>query len=253
LRLFSREFIRRATMTRSHARNIICTPLELNADLIMAEIKINERDGAEMVWVPKGEFILGGDAVLDSALPRHTANTGGYWIYKYSVTVAQYMRYSAEMGVVRPVPPDWGYHDDHPVVNVSWNDAASYCEWAGVSLPSEVEWEKAARGTDGRAFPWGNDWDPSRCANSVATRRHGTAPVTEHRGGVSPFGVWDMAGNAWEWCADWYVEGKYRALRGGGWTFYHTGIYGCACRSGIGPDYSDYVIGFRCVLRPLPE
>src|SRR5580704_10252336 len=121
------------------------------------QTKINEKDGAEMVWVPDGEFIMGGDAY--GAKPRRTVHTAGYWIYKYPVTVEQYTRYCTENGVDWPKKPDWGYRHNHPVVNVSWHEAATYCKWADVSLPTEAQWEKAARGTDGREYPWGDAWD----------------------------------------------------------------------------------------------
>ena len=88
------------------------------------------------------------------------------------------------------------------MVNVDWNDANAYAEWAGAALPTEAEWEKAARGTDGRIYPWGNDWDRTKCVNAV----HSTMPVGSIPAGASPYGCQDMAGNVWQWCADWYDD-----------------------------------------------
>jgi sulfatase modifying factor 1 len=222
--------------------------MPIRAELTTMQTKINEKDGSEMVWVPEGDFIMGGDAY--GAKPRRTVHTAGYWIYKYPVTVEQYTRYCTEMGVKWPDKPRWGYRHNHPVVNVSWHDATRYCAWAGVSLPKEVEWEKAARGTDGREFPWQGPWDASKCANSVGEKRGSTAPVTQHPGGASPFGAWDMAGNVWEWCDDWYEEGKYRVLRGGAWINYDGVIFRCACRNWYAPDVVNDGIGLRGVSRP---
>ena len=122
--------------------------------------KLNTKDGAEMVQVPAGDFMMGADLVKDSEerninnATRHKVTLDGYWIYKYDVTVAQYRKFCTETGHAMPVDPSWGWRDDHPIVNVNWDDANQYAKWAGGSLPTEAQWEKAARGADGRAVPW---------------------------------------------------------------------------------------------------
>jgi len=230
------------------------------------ETKINEKDGAEMVWVPEGEFIMGSDDHDDDEKPRRTVYLDGYWIYKYPVTLEQYAKYCRESGLALPPKPEWGYRHNHPVVNVSWDDALAYCEWASVALPSEAEWEKAARGTDGREYPWGPEWDTLMCSNSVGGGSSSTASVTAHPSGGSPFGAMEMAGNVWEWCGDWYSNAYYnnapkrnpigppkgsgRVLRGGGWNYNRPDVFRCADRYGYAPGNGYYVFGFRCVSRP---
>lgn len=159
-----------------------------------------------MIWVPPGPFLMGSDRAIDSQasdneLPQHQVTLPGYWIGRYPVTVAQFKAFVEESGH-RPADRDsLRGPDDHPVVNVTWHDALAYCRWLGaktgllVTLPSEAEWEKAARGTDGGIYPWGNDPpDDSRC--NFGGRVGQTTPVGRYspRGG-SPYGCADMAGN----------------------------------------------------------
>lgn len=195
--------------------------------------KINEKDGAEMVWIPAGEFTMGSteeqikaftpedygntfmirqNQPILAEMPQHIVNLSGYWMYKNVVTVAMYRRFCDENQRQMPDAPTWGWIGNHPIVNVTWQDAKDYCTWAGVDLPSEAEWEKAARGTDGRIYPWGNKWNPTlcHCSKRYATETKMTAPVGNYPLGASPYGVLDMEGNVLQWCEDWYDADYYQ-------------------------------------------
>ena len=231
------------------------------------EARVNPKDGAEMVWVPAGEFLMGSDAGEPDQSPQRKVYVDGYWLYKYEVTVAQYRKFCSATTRSMPKAPSWGWHDDHPMTNVAWQDAADYAKWARASLPTEAQWEKAARGTDGRAYPWGNQWDASKCASGVGKRLASTQAVGGYPSGASPYGCMDMAGNVWEWCADWYdggyyksaparnptgaSDGKYRQRRGGSWRYGLGSLdsFLCADRGGYGPPASHGDDeGFRCAM-----
>ena len=200
-----------------------------------------------MVRVPHGEFIMGTDEIdaEDKAAefgiakpwfmdehPAHKVNLPTYFIDRYEVTYAQYRVFVDQTGH-RP-PPNWYKgavpegKDQNPVAFVTWEDAAAFCQWAGKRLPTEAEWEKAARGTDGRTYPWGGDFDEKK-ANMNNTVGH-SVPVGQYEEGKSPYGAYDMTGNVWEWTADWYKPypgntfqsekfgEKYRVLRGDSWS-----------------------------------
>jgi len=193
-----------------------------------------------MVVVPAGEFSMGAEDGLPDARPVHRTYLSSYWIDQYEVTNERY-RQCVEAGVCPP-PKDRRAFDDphaaqHPVTNVTWSQARGYCQWRGRRLPTEAEWEKAARGIDGRRYPWGNSEERiKRVAQDrdVRTPRNGVAPVGSHPETVSPYGVFDLSGNVWEWVKDWYAEdfyaiapprdpqgplgGTFRVLRGGDWT-----------------------------------
>jgi formylglycine-generating enzyme required for sulfatase activity/endonuclease YncB( thermonuclease family) len=252
-------------------------------------------DSMTVVYIAAGEFIMGtSDAqvevlltecwycdreVLSDEQPQHTVFVDAFWIDRTEVTNAQF-RLCVEEGACKE-PEFWGDirldGSALPVVGVAWEDATAYCRWAGGRLPTEAEWEKAARGTDGRVYPWGNDFDGIRanfCDRScefwdedhdldVNDGSPKTAPVGSYPAGASALGVLDMAGNVWEWSADWYGKGyyrqspaenpqgpesgEYRAARSGSWetdiVLLRTSIH-----EGLKPDARLDDVGFRCVL-----
>ena len=242
-----------------------------------------------MVWVPGGSFTMGteyGD-VWWNAPHTQQVTLFGYWIYKYEVTVAQYRAFCAATGHALTIWPgdkySWagktGWDDpalqQHPIVDVTWGDAKAYADWAGVALPTEAQWEYAARGPQGNNYPWGgtatandpyNGWDQTKCANSnnSGSQHISTWPVGSFPAGASWCGSQDLAGNACEWFGDWYgnysstpvtnpsgpATGNYRVLRGGSWgdDCYIGGEYGCrsAYRYYYLPVLSWVGGGFRC-------
>lgn len=222
--------------------------------------QVKAKDGSEMILIPAGEFTMGSNDGEASEKPAHKVYLDTYEIGKYEVTVAQYRKFCRATGRAMPVEaPPWGWKDDHPIVNVSWFDAEAYCKWAGGRLPTEAEWEKAARGTEGRTYPWGNTWDKNKCAN-YGLGLKSTAAVGSYPSGASPYGCMDMAGNVWEWSADWHGEhyysasparnpkgpgsGKYRVLRGG--SFYNSDSNNrCAFRLTDYPYDYYFTNGFR--------
>lgn len=231
--------------------------------------KTNPKDNSLMIWVPPGSFLMGDDEQGDN--PRIAVYVEGFYLYKNLVTVAQFRHFCQVTGHGMPGEPSWGWKDNHPIVNVNSQDAESYCKWAGVSLPSEVQWEKAARGTDGRRYPWGEMWDGNRCAHSVGTARNSTTALGTHPGGASPYGCLDMAGNVWEWCSDWYTptpkdevfhpaafiphpsSAAHRVLRGGSWDDDNEIFFRCALRYRYTPGSRCHNFGFRCAASALSE
>jgi len=270
---------------------------------------LNDVDGGEMVCVPSGSFLMGSQADAISSLlefdrrvskeffraeyPQHEVFLSSFYIDRYMVTNAQYQLFMQATGHPAPkywrIAPDTGgkspfpvgeKNPDHPVVGVAWQDASAYCKWSGKRLPSEAEWEKAARGgLMGQIYPW-----PSRIKERINSqlsrekanyggvggpdRWHWTAPV----GSFPPnqYGIFDMAGNGFEWCNDWYAEDYYsrsparnplgadtgltRVLRGGSWN---NNLYGkyqmrCAYRFHLRPKTRNMVIGFRCAVDAPP-
>ncbi len=222
---------------------------------------LRTEDGAEMVLVPAGEFMMGSED-YDNEKPRHRVIVDAFYIDKYEVTNALYRRFMDATS--RDAPFYWrdGKWNgaSQPVVGVGWNDADAYCRWVGKRLPTEAEWEKAARGTDGRKYPWGDQWDASR-ANSSQSRNGVTVAVGLYPSGVSPYGAHDMAGNAWEWVADWFDKDYYkrspernpqgpdsgtsRVLRGGSWVNFPFDLRTAGRYNGT-PDGRMLNIGFRC-------
>lgn len=249
------------------------------------------RDGAPMILIPAGPFTMGTEDVglnwhqgNPNEHPPHEVKLSAYWIDQFEVTVERYARFVDE---TKHDPPLWeedatSSAADRPVVGVTWHDAAAYCQWAGKRLPTEAEWEKAARGTDQRRFPWG-DMQPFV---DIANYNRGlwvSYPVTlvsvtsgvegmsiRHglkTGGTSPYGLYHMAGNASEWVADWYdaeyyskspkenpkgpETGDKKVIRGGSWSDPPRNLRVTA-RFKASPDYQDSTIGFRCAMDAAP-
>ncbi len=223
----------------------------------------NQRDGAAMAYVPSGQFLMGSSQGVGRSdeRPQRSVYLEAYWVYVHPVTVAQFLAYCRRAPRDPPPAPPWGWRDDHPVVNVTHEEARRYAEWAGGSLPSEAQWERAARGTDGRTYPWGEAWEPERC-NGEEGGPGRTTPVDRHPGGASPVGCGNMVGNVWEWCADWYeaayylhgttwnprgpAAGRRRCVRGGGWRGGREEVR-VARRGSSRPDLRRDDQGFRCV------
>jgi formylglycine-generating enzyme required for sulfatase activity len=228
-----------------------------------------------MVFVPAGEFIMGSPQGEggDDERPQREVYLDAFYIGKYEVTNAEYKEC---VDARRCNPPsqissstrDSYYgnpeYDNYPVIYVSWDDVQAYCDWKDVRLPTEAEWEKAARGTDGREYPWGNE-TPDETKLNYADNVGDTTEVGSYPDGASPYGVMDMAGNVWEWVADWYDadyyreppernpqgpdSGEYRVLRGGSWRYGRSSVR-CAYRNRYNPDYRNLSIGFRVAASP---
>jgi len=240
----------------------------------------------EMVTIPAGWFLMGSDKKVDrlayfTELPQRKVFLDAFDIDKYEVTTVQFLKFV--LATNRPPLIDWRYDGGnfqesmagHPVMHVSWFDADAYCRWAGKRLPTEAEWEKAARGDDGRIYPWGNQ--PAGLTRSNFGRSGLSGPVRDrperlmlyppiisvdkYDNALSPYGLYQMVGNVAEWVADWYdkdyyksapeknpkgpVKGTQRAFRGGGWID-STPTVRAAQRNGSDPDTRMNWLGFRC-------
>jgi formylglycine-generating enzyme required for sulfatase activity len=281
------------------------------SDLKIGATQTSSFDGMVMVYVPAGNFLMGtvdeSGSTYEHTLehPQHTVYQDGFWIDKTEVTNAMFSQFvestgyktEAETGSGGYVWKDlqwwtveganWQHPqgpassivgiETHPVVQVTWNDANAYCDWAGRRLPTEAEWEKAARGTDGQIYPWGNALPNGNLVNfadsnldvgwadkSTNDGYQFTAPVGSYPEGVSPYGALDMSGNVYEWVADWYFENNYsnnptsnptgpetgeiKILRGGSWSKDRHTIR-AAARYLFYPPYSRHDDGgFRCSL-----
>jgi formylglycine-generating enzyme required for sulfatase activity len=234
----------------------------------------NPKDGAELVFVPAGEFLMGSDPGADPYFygaegPSHRVYLDDFWIYRTEVTNAMYQQCAEAQACPRPdsyasntrqeyyANPDYA---DYPVVYVSWEDAGSYCRWAGARLPTEAEWEKAARGTDGRLFPWGNG-EPQPDHGNYGS--NDTEPVGSYPDGASPYGTLDMAGNVIEWVFDYFHETYYQVSpeenplgpASGNTRVYRGGAYHnlaealrVVMRGSRGARQSQPDIGFRCAV-----
>jgi serine/threonine-protein kinase len=219
-------------------------------------------DGKEYIHIPSGEFKMG--SRQDSENPSRKVYLDGFYISRYPVTNAEYHAFVEGTGYTPPqhwqdgIYPAWAA--DHPIVYISWHDAAAYCRWARGRLPTEAEWEKAARGTDECRYPWGNTFDATRC-NCRESNIKETTPVGKYSpSGDSPYGVSDMAGNVWEWVLDWCVPdqvdaqsirnpmgpatGKAKVIRGGSY-YNNERLVTCFARDHALPEICAVNYGFR--------
>lgn len=237
----------------------------------------------ELVYIQGGSFLMGNNGnepySYDDELPQHSVSLCGYWIGKYEVTRGEYQKFMDAGGYTnsaywstegwswrvssnrtQPIfwapQQNWGtgtftQTDKHPVVGVTYYEAEAFCNWAGGRLPTEAEWEKAARwaASHSRVYPWGDLWHDDKCNNwndSVPAgggyRKCQTSPVGSYTSGVSPYGLQDMAGNVAEWVKDWYSDTYYSATPPGGWVNPQGPASGSGrvCRGGSWTDYDDY-------------
>ncbi|MGD9727599.1 MAG: formylglycine-generating enzyme family protein [Nitrospiraceae bacterium] len=223
-----------------------------------------------MAVIPEGTFGMGSDSLqaLEDERPKHEVSLDRFVIDLYEVTTGHYAAFLA--ADKRPAPWQWesvdlAMHRDRPVIGVDWHDADAYCRWIGKRLPTEAEWEKAARGIDGRLYPWGNQEPTAALANFALGARFSYSqvlmPVDRYEEGRSPFGLYHMAGNVWEWTQDWYgahyyetgqarnptgpPEGQFKVLRGGSWSDLPKYLltYG---RFKLPPGTRNSYTGFRC-------
>jgi len=229
------------------------------------------KDDGELVLIPAGEFTMGHKDSYDT-LPVRNITLPAFSIDKYEVTNKRYKRFIDATGYKVPWSQDpavaayiWDWQKrmypegkgDDPVVLVNWDDARAFCSWAGKRLPTEAEWEKAARGGKGKPYPWGNDWTNGK-ANTLESSVKQTAPAGSFKEDASDYGVNDLAGNVSEWVEEWFApypgnpmtnyeeRNKYRVLRGGSWDYAHSIANGYHRQYAL-PQSQMTAIGFRCV------
>lgn len=242
----------------------------------------NPADSTLLVLVPGGPFLAGGPTHLEGGSGLFQVDLPPFYLAIHPVTNLQYKRFVDATGHPPPAGPlhtsgverVWkgGEYTEgkalDPVVGVSWEDAHAYAEWAGLRLPGELEWEKGARGPDGRRFPWGNAWEPTLCRHDENRRQETTAGVWSHGGGASFWGCYHMSGNVWEWCEDRYdpqaysryargnlrspESGRERVVRGGSWFNVGPESFLCSYRFHLAPGERDWQYGFRVAGDPEP-
>jgi formylglycine-generating enzyme required for sulfatase activity len=246
----------------------------------------------DMVQIPAGEFIMGGvdGEAEDDEIPQHVVYLDSFWIDRTEVTVAKYNQcveagycylnnyQSTEISTDYYTNP---FYSNYPILDVSWKNASDYCSWVGKRLPTEAEWEKAARGMNVQIFPWGDQSPQSNHANmcdancllefantGINDGYTSLAPVGSYPNGASPYGLMDMAGNVWEWTADWYdvnyypsspsnnptgpSSGSERVVRGGGWDSRTRSLRASNRLSHHPLDFYSGSLGFRCVSNATP-
>lgn len=241
---------------------------------------VRSQDDKAMAYVPAGEFLMGSDdsdpLASEDEIPQRLVYLDAFWVDQTEITNGEY-QLCVEAGACSQQRYQGRRFagEDYPVVGVDWFQASDYCRWVGGRLPTEAEWEKAARGADGRTYPWGNAFDSSRLnfcdKNCIEDWRdmHAddgyayTAPVGSYPEGVSPYGLLDMSGNVWEWTADWYApdtykiasdknptgpaSGQQRVVRGGSWHYTGRNLRTTQRHRDL-PTFRYDKIGFRCVM-----
>jgi len=231
----------------------------------------NPKDGTEMVLIPGGWFWMGSSDddpdAGDNEKPRHLHYVEPFYFSITCITVGQFRRFVKEMR--HNAGSSWKEDpDDHPVRYINWYDAQEYCKWAGLRLPTEAEWELAARGYSALKYPWGNEWEDGRrvCWDKQRGPKGETSPVFAHPEGVSPFGTYQQSGNVSEWCEDWYNDGvyqryaggdfmipsngNYRLLRGASWGNYLPRDFRGGLRNFLNPVIRDFSYGLRASRTP---
>jgi len=233
-------------------------------------VNVSEKDGMKLLHVPAGKFTMGSENGDDNERPIHEVFLDPFWIDQTEVTNGMYAL-CVNPGKCKPPGSNesltrHGYYDDvqykeYPVIFVDWNRAKTYCEWAGRRLPTEAEWEKAARGTDAFVYPWGNTM-PNKDLLNYNDFIGDTTKVGMYPNGASPYGALDMAGNVWEWVNDWFAPDYYKnspatnppgpstgrthVLRGGSWNLNEDLVR--STFRGTHPSEPNLGIGFRCAM-----
>ena len=233
-------------------------------------VKVSEKDGKKLLYVPAGKFTMGSENGDDNEKPVHVVSLDAFWIDQTEITNGMYARCvndsecdvpGSKESLTRTNYYGEAKYNNYPVIFVDWNMAKTYCEWAGRRLPTEAEWEKAARGAEAFIYPWGNamaDKDLLNFNDFVGD----TTEVGIYPNGASPYGALDMAGNVWEWVNDWFAPDYYRnspesnppgpstgrthVLRGGSWNLNDDLVR--STYRGTHPSEPNLGIGFRCAM-----
>jgi serine/threonine-protein kinase len=282
-----------ATGVPSRTEIILTSTIEIVSleELTIGSSFIRERDEMLVMFIPEGSFLMGSvnsdsNASADEK-PQHEVYLDAYWMDAFEVSNEMFTKFIQETGYQtaaeqqgfsymysssgawaefsgvnwrHPMGENTVADDSLPVVHINYYDAAAYCEWAGGRLPTEAEWEKAARGEDGRIYPWGNTFSSNNLRYNASG---GPSSIFSFSDGQSPYGIFNMAGNVFEWTNDWYSanyysgsptnnpsgpsNGEYISLRSGGWNSSQSNVR-IANRDISGPEYMNYLLGFRCAM-----